>query len=104
MEQDGLEWSCPNCTKKKKIDENMKEVEKIKLLKEKMAQSIREQQLKIRESQKAKNQTAAGKEKSLKSGKSEHSELRQTKISDYSQRQLSDEEPVGRYGFFPVSL
>ncbi|KAL0268982.1 UNVERIFIED_CONTAM: hypothetical protein PYX00_010739 [Menopon gallinae] len=96
MEQDGLEWSCPNCTKKKKIDDNMKEAEKIKLLKEKMAQSIREQQLKIRESLKVKNQNAGGKEKSIKSGKSENPDLRQTKISDYSQRRLSEEETVGR--------
>lgn len=99
MEQDGLEWSCPNCTKKKKVEEHDKESEKIKLLKEKMAQSIKEQQMKIKESQKLKSQTVGAKEKSLKSPRqSGHSNLKQTKISDFSQsgELESEEETVGR--------
>lgn len=99
MEQDGLEWSCPNCTKKKKVEENDREAEKIKLLKEKMAQSIKEQQQKIKESQKLKTQAAGGKDKSIKSPKPGNSNLKQTKISNfsYSISQGSEEETVGRY-------
>lgn len=97
MEQDGLEWSCPNCTKKKKGEDVDKESEKIKLLKEKMAQSIKEQQLKNKELQKSKNPNPGGKDKF---GKLKNpSDLKQTKISDYSQKQATsskEEENVGR--------
>lgn len=97
MEQDGLEWSCPNCTKKKKVEEHDRESEKIKLLKEKMAQSIKEQQLKIKESQKLKAQAVGGKDKAVKSPKPGN--LKQTKISDFSHPvgHSSEDETVGRY-------
>ncbi|KAK6618097.1 hypothetical protein RUM44_002539 [Polyplax serrata] len=96
MEQDGLEWSCPNCTKKKKVEEHDRESEKIKLLKEKMAQSIKEQQLKIKESQKLKAQAVGGKDKAVKSPKPGN--LKQTKISDFSHPvgHSSEDETVGR--------
>jgi len=100
MEQDGLEWSCPNCTKKKKGEDVDKESEKIKLLKEKMAQSIKEQQLKNKELQKSKNPNPGGKDRP---GKVKNpSDLKQTKISDFSQKQATsskDEENVGRLEF-----
>lgn len=96
MEQDGLEWSCPNCTKKKKGEDTDRESDKIKLLKEKMAQSIKDQQLKIKESQKSKNPGGKERPRGPKSGNP--SDLRQMKISDYSRRVSGhgEEETSGR--------